>query len=807
MVSDGVDAYRAALTKASDARISNSKAVLSLVRSVLDPLSGALREWLRDKLQARRGRRWRAVPFLASLDPDLVAFIAVKALLATFGRNRRTLGVGPAVQTVFNRIGGAVESEAMVESFAKAHPDLVDAVLGRLDKTTSHIRHRRRVILSAAHKAGYVFPAWDEVTRVRVGAVLLELIEGYTGFVSTHRTGRGMVRAQLRPEATDALEHWHQYYELLQPRLVPCVVPPKPWVAGQSGGGYWTPVLGHKPLELTKATGKSRKGAVSETAIEAVNALQATPWSIDRRVLAVLKEVQGRGLDDLDVLPRLRDRVVPDKPLDIATNEEARKAWRVEAAGVYGFNSKLRSARLQLTKTMVAADEFADRERFYFPHYLDFRGRAYALPVGLTPQGPDYVKGLLRFADGKPLGEEGARWLAIHGANCFGVDKVSFDDRINWIGENERKIRMVAEDPLSFLWWTEADAPWQFLAWCHEWRDYLEAEATGQGAQFVSHLPIMVDGTCNGLQHYSALLRDEVGGAATNLVPSAKPQDIYGAVAERVMTRLRKDAESLFPSDAAARWSHTWLEFGVDRKITKRPVMVLPYGGQFTSCRKYVQEAVEERGYPEGLAAEHRRAAIHYLAEIVSVSIGDVVVAARAGMNWLRAASQVAADAGLTEVSWVTPVGFEVRQAYLHHNSRIIETAYHGKVMKLTLQEPHARKIDRRKQTNSLPPNFIHSMDAAAMQLTIVSTLSHGVSAFAMIHDSYGTHAADMPILAICLRCAFIAIYSPPSDPLVDFRDRLLARLPENHRAKLPPLPPKGSLDLGLVAQSEFFFA
>jgi DNA-directed RNA polymerase len=93
------------------------------------------------------------------------------------------------------------------------------------------------------------------------------------------------------------------------------------------------------------------------------------------------------------------------------------------------------------------------------------------------------------------------------------------------------------------------------------------------------------------------------------------------------------------------------------------------------------------------------------------------------------------------------------------------------------------------------------------MQLTIVSTLSHGVSAFAMIHDSYGTHAADMPILAICLRCAFIAIYSPPSDPLVDFRDRLLARLPENHRAKLPPLPPKGSLDLGLVAQSEFFFA
>jgi DNA-directed RNA polymerase len=804
MVSDGVDAYRAALTKASDARISNSSAVLSLVRSVLDPLSTALRGWLKEKLQARRGRRWRAVPFLAPLDPDLVAFIAVKALIATFGK-KTSLG-SVAVQTLFNRIGGAVESEAMVVAFAKAHPDFVDAVLGRLDKTTSHIRHRRRVILSAANNVGYVFPAWDEVTRVRVGAVLLELIEGHTELVTVHRSAR-MVRAQLRPEAAAALERWHNYYELLQPRLVPCVVPPKPWALGQPGGGYWTPVLGHRPIGLVKATGKSRKGAVSETAIEAVNALQATPWEIDKRVLDVLKEVQDRGLDDLGVLPRMREHSIPDKPLDIATNEEARKAWRASAAMAHGANSVLRPGRLQLAVTLTVAEEFAQYDRFYFPHCLDFRGRAYTLPVGLNPQGPDYAKSILRFADGKPLGEEGARWLAIHGANCFGVDKVSFDDRINWIGENERKIRMVAADPLSFLWWTEADAPWQFLAWCYEWRDYLEAEATGQGAQFVSHLPIMVDGTCNGLQHYSALLRDEVGGAATNLVPSAKPQDIYGAVAERAMARLHKDAESLFPSDAAARWSHTWLEFGVDRKITKRPVMVLPYGGQFTSCREYVQEAVEERGYPEGLAAEHRRAAIHYLAEIVSVSIGDVVVAARAGMNWLRAASQVAADAGLTEVSWVTPVGFEVRQSYPHQNSRIIETAYHGKVMKLTLQEPHARKIDRRKQTNSLPPNFIHSMDAAAMQLTIVSTLSHGVSAFAMIHDSYGTHAADMPILAICLRCAFIAIYSPPSDPLVDFRDRLLARLPENHRAKLPPLPPKGSLDLGLVAQSEFFFA
>ena len=36
-----------------------------------------------------------------------------------------------------------------------------------------------------------------------------------------------------------------------------------------------------------------------------------------------------------------------------------------------------------------------------------------------------------------------------------------------------------------------------------------------------------MDGSCNGLQNFSAMLRDEVGGKAVNLIPSDKPQDVY----------------------------------------------------------------------------------------------------------------------------------------------------------------------------------------------------------------------------------------------------------------------------------------
>lgn len=48
---------------------------------------------------------------------------------------------------------------------------------------------------------------------------------------------------------------------------------------------------------------------------------------------------------------------------------------------------------------------------------------------------------------------------------------------------------------------------------------------------YVSHFPVHQDGSCNGLQHYAALGRDETGAASVNLSPSNKPQDVYSCVA------------------------------------------------------------------------------------------------------------------------------------------------------------------------------------------------------------------------------------------------------------------------------------
>lgn len=94
-----------------------------------------------------------------------------------------------------------------------------------------------------------------------------------------------------------------------------------------------------------------------------------------------------------------------------------------------------------------------------------------------------------------------------------------------------------ADDPLGGRrWWLEAESPWQALAACCELTAALRSP---DPSAHLCSLPVQLDGSCNGLQHYAALGRDEAGGRAVNLIPtevspsdpeSAKPQDVYSKV-------------------------------------------------------------------------------------------------------------------------------------------------------------------------------------------------------------------------------------------------------------------------------------
>lgn len=87
-------------------------------------------------------------------------------------------------------------------------------------------------------------------------------------------------------------------------------------------------------------------------------------------------------------------------------------------------------------------------DTLYLPHNLDFRGRAYPIPPHLNHLGDDLSRGLLKFAEKKPLGERGLRWLKIHLANLYGFDKANFDERVAFVEDHLELIYDSATKPL-----------------------------------------------------------------------------------------------------------------------------------------------------------------------------------------------------------------------------------------------------------------------------------------------------------------------------------------------------------------------
>lgn len=774
-----------------------------LVRRAVVPVDAAITAFVDAAYSGRAGRKATAAKLLQGVDHEKAAYLAVKVALN--GAMRRGSLKAVALETA-----NCLEIELLGDAFEAQNRPLYKAVERRAKSKGLTPQRIAKAVELASKRFEIDYEVWTYDEKIQLGTKLIELVIEHTG---------GLIKAphvRLKHNRSghvvsfgEGFEDWYNAFNksaaLSRPLWLPTLAPPKPW-EGVRGGGYETNVIRAPAIISRSFKGQLKllKDAIMPDVYEGLNGIQETPWRINARVLAVMTEAWEKGLP-LPAIPSREDVPLPEKPVDIETNEEARKAYREEARKAHQKNAQLRSERFAFSRIVNIAAENREEEVIYFPHRLDFRGRCYAMSTALHPQGPDEARALLEFSEGKPLGERGLFWLGVHGANVFGNDKVSLEERYQWAIDNADRVAQMIVDPLNDLWWTEADKPWSFLAWAFEWGTfYAMAFADFPAHTFVSHLPIALDGSCNGIQHYSAMLRDEVGGAAVNLVPSDKPQDIYQEVADRVIEKLADVAAKLDHPDHF--FAYQWLHFGIDRKITKRAVMVLPYGGTFKSCMDYVSDAVMERlaSGQENPFGDALMKALGYLAKLVWESISDVVIAARAAMKWLQDVSRICTKAGVP-IRWTTPTGFIAVQDYREVSGRLIETRFMGKIMKYRSTETTDR-INGDKQASALAPNVVHSLDAAAMMRTIVAAKAEGITSFAMIHDSYGTHAADTERFSAILRECFVDMYSE-TDFLEHFRDEIAEQLPVEVAATLPPLPAKGSLDLSEVLRSRYFFA
>ncbi|RKO83505.1 hypothetical protein BDK51DRAFT_52017, partial [Blyttiomyces helicus] len=304
--------------------------------------------------------------------------------------------------------------------------------------------------------------------------------------------------------------------------------------------------------------------------------------------------------------------------------------------------SGIRLAHLAFSSTISGfALQYAGRP-IYFPHNLDFRGRAYPIPIHLNHIGNDLCRGLLMFNEKKTLGESGLRWLKIHAANLAGQDKIPLKDREAYTVKNMEEVFDSADYPLTGRrWWLKSDDPWQLLATCKE---LTAAMRTPKPTEFKSCLPVHQDGTCNGLQHYAALGGDPLGAQQVNLVKSAdgKPADVYSAIAAKVIALIEEDIAAEKPEALAMKGR-------VNRKTVKQTVMTNTYGVTFIGARAQVRNRLNEANADSaklGLApltkAEIASCSM-YITTCIFKSMGQMFDGARQIQTWLMATAALIA--------------------------------------------------------------------------------------------------------------------------------------------------------------------
>lgn len=792
----------------------------------------------------RPGKRHIICSLFREMPTNYIAYVSLKAILS------RTVGVKKTIvglSTLCKGIGADIEQELR---FSRIFNSLEDKRKTQVSQGLSKrigLSYREafmRYIEKTSIEDGLIedWGKWSEEQKVTAGLKLVEIFIESTGLAKLQKTSQINTKGYcylfvFDQMMLDYIDHNDEMLADMCFKFRPMVIPPKDWTSPYDGGYYIN--LKRQPLlikESKKEVADFYKDVDMPNVYKAVNAIQKTAWRINRRVLDVANEIlDWKAIPEALGIPSAEPEEKPVRPAEADTNEEVAKEWRVRMTHYYSRQASLRGKRILANALVSMADSYKDYEAIFFPHNLDFRGRVYPMTT-LSPQGCDLSKGLLEFSEGIPLGEHGAMWLAFQGANCYGLDKKPMQERLEWVYSNSVMIVSIAQNPLENLQWVDTDSPWEFLAFCFEWADYLT-----KGELFVSHLPVAFDGSCSGLQHFSAMLKDAIGGKAVNLVPSDTVQDIYKIVADKVTGYLKEDAQNgsqdaietledggQYLRKGTSSLAQEWLSYGVTRKVTKRSTMTLCYGSkQYGFAEQVLEDTILPAIAKNPTAFSKPQQAARYMAALIWKALGDVVVKSVEAMDWLQIVSGLLATdkdykGNALPVTWVTPAGFPVRQKYQKTKLKNIKTVLNGSItiiepdgekqltegtaLNTSVQVADGNKLDTRKQRQGIAPNFVHSMDASHLMLTVCACVDKGINAFAMIHDSYGTHAGKADILYQTVREVFVNTYTE-HDVLQELHDHVANQLRPSTLKDLPKPPTKGDLDLSLVLQSLYAFS
>ena len=703
---------------------------------------------------------------------------------------------------------------------------------------------KRRVLSFAVQKARQALEkveTWSAFDKVHLGAALLQILIETVTFGSEGESEMAFTLERRFVSHMKCVSYLTMNEKLLKmiavddidalsstaTRHKPMVVPPKPWSSYKSGGYLIV------PIDLMRYHGcTTQREAIMNTEnsviFDGLNALGSVKWRISKQLLEVAQRCWDENIP-LGDIPTRTDFDLPEQPLPPSWSSTKLEKGTVEyeAAVAELLNYRDRLAKYNRTKQknmdlvslrcstvlkLNQAEKFKDFDEIYFPYNMDFRGRAYPVPPHFSNVGSDLCRGLLQFAEAKPLGGRGLFWLKVHLANLAGKDKMTFDGRAKFVDEHMDQVRSSVADPFGAeRWWMTLENPFQGLATCYE---IVNAIDSGDPSSYMCPLAVHMDGSCNGLQHYAALGRDYIGGKAVNLCVTDEPQDVYVGVMHEVIRRISDEANRTFDFDTSKVDELTEAQRSalknnraaklvdglIDRGVVKRTVMTSVYGVTYVGARQQIQEKIEQKLAAQGHDLDEIDFEVFnacgYLAVVTLEVIGDLFSGAKCIMNWLTSCARLITQHGFP-VAWISPIGLPAVQPYRQKKSARVLTLTQTVTLNIINDD---LPIHKSRQVTAFPPNFIHSLDSSHMLLTALEMDRRRLT-FSAVHDSFWTHACDVDEMNCALRDTFVDLYNQPL--LERQKETWELRYPE---LNFPDLPERGNLVLEDVTKAKYFF-
>ena len=816
---------------------------------------GALKEQ-----KTTKGRQPTWVTELEQIDPDVLAYIG---LLCSFNGVLKE----HSVTQVLQNIGELIEKELLKRDLMlddkASHKAAIEAAEAAGLERPKPINTNRRLIdqVTSAHtspkfrlKALRIIAEKNGVHSLNFGTAktqkerqalkerrtklaapvlsnVLEFSNVFDKSLEIEGKNNTSLRLKFTQEALAQLELDERYLPWMCPIFKPMLAEPKPWVDFDTGC-YHDDFLASCVKLVRQATleqEKSIRHAMSKGTpayVRAVNALQSTPLAINHGVLEAVqwcwdeqKQFGKFPTSKVPEFPHLPENWQSLKPEVVAE-------MKADIRRHIKLVSQVKGSAEVMRQDLQTAHELAQFEKFYLPANLDFRGRMYFIP-SFNYHRDDHIKAMFTFYRGYRVEGNNAFWLKVHVANVGDFDKVSkkpLDDRAAWVDQNIDWLLEVANDYKStFDKWSQADKPFQFLAAVFELKRLIE-----EGDEFVCYVPISLDGTNSGVQHYSGINKSELEGRLVNLVPSDEMADIYRTNADRVIEVLSSQVDDDTPFNqkredgkTIGQLSRLWLDYGITRSTLKRSVMTFGYSSKAVGMSsQFVEDLMKplQRSvaygkidkHPLGATEQEQFEAARFMAEVCYASIKDTLPTVSKAMEWLQCVTEALAREN-KPIRWTSPSGFPIAQDYRKTRRKEIkiflyDRAIKGRTRTKTSLQEELDQSDVKKACNGIAPNLIHGCDAAHMHLLICKMLDDGTAEdFFMIHDSFAV-SGDVWDLFDSVRDTFIGMYSGEC-VFSRFENEIRQQL-SNPAHEFPlDIPEKGNLDLEAIRLSEFCFS